>query len=71
MYSCRGCGRNIGDNENFHGIEIGCGKTNIYFWLCDDCLKKHNEGQLSLEYLRFSFPLKDRCSARNILTEAF
>jgi hypothetical protein len=70
MYGCGGCGRNI-EKEDAHTIEIICGKTMVCFYLCSSCLIKHNNGQLNLEHLQFSFPLQARQAARVTLNGAF
>lgn len=69
-FRCIGCQRDV-EAEKAHEIKISCGLKCLFFRLCPECLRKHNEGQLSLEELRFSFPIQDRAAVRNMLASAF
>ena len=66
MYACRGCGKSVETGEAC-GMEFKCGSRIIYFYLCPDCYEKHNNKQLNLETLRFSFPLYARSTVMDIL----
>lgn len=70
MYGCKGCGENVGI-DNSQDMKLSCGRVCVFFRLCWECLEKYNNKQLNLEHLKFSFPMQDRASVRNILTNAF